>query len=311
MSNPLFLTSSNLKPEELQNMVKRIPTMLSPMNPLPTEEKPNLQKLNDIQAVLFDIYGTLLISGTGDISIAQERANLYSVDQILEDNGFVVLHEDINHLHKILFSETIEISHREQKKKGIDYPEVDILEIWSTVLARLIKNSEIEGVLSREALLNISLEYELMVNPVWLMPGAKSLIEKLSIGKYLLGIVSNAQYYTQPSLEALMGSSLLSLGMDSSLWSWSYQIKKAKPCPDIFDSPLNILQKRGIEPQQVLYVGNDMLNDVATAHKRGCRTALFAGDSRSLRLRENDSRCKGLKADIVVTELSQLEDCLK
>ena len=36
------------------------------------------------------------------------------------------------------------------------------------------------------------------------------------------------------------------------------------------------------------------------------KTALFAGDERSLRLRENDSRCKDLSADVVITDLIQV-----
>ena len=67
---------------------------------------------------------------------------------------------------------------------------------------------------------------------------------------------------------------------------------------------------QGIEPGQCLYVGNDMLNDVWTASQSGMRTCLFAGDLRSLRRREDDPRCMGLKADAVVTALDQLDGLL-
>ena len=36
------------------------------------------------------------------------------------------------------------------------------------------------------------------------------------------------------------------------------------------------------------------------------KTALFAGDLRSLRLRTENPRCRGLKPDLVVTDLRQL-----
>ncbi len=38
----------------------------------------------------------------------------------------------------------------------------------------------------------------------------------------------------------------------------------------------------------------------------GLKTALFAGDQRSLRLREHDPRCSTLEPDLIITKLSQL-----
>ena len=38
----------------------------------------------------------------------------------------------------------------------------------------------------------------------------------------------------------------------------------------------------------------------------GFKTALFAGDGRSLRPRESDDRCRGLSPDLIVTDLRQL-----
>ena len=54
-----------------------------------------------------------------------------------------------------------------------------------------------------------------------------------------------------------------------------------------------------------------MLKDVWTAAQAGCRTALFAGDERSLRLRKDDPRTQGLRPDVVLTELVQLPACLE
>ena len=49
-----------------------------------------------------------------------------------------------------------------------------------------------------------------------------------------------------------------------------------------------------------------MLKDIWPATQLGFKTALFAGDARSLRLREDDERCRGLKPDLVIDRLSQL-----
>jgi putative hydrolase of the HAD superfamily len=63
-----------------------------------------------------------------------------------------------------------------------------------------------------------------------------------------------------------------------------------------------------VSAAETLYVGNDMLNDVWTASQCGLKTALFAGDKRSLRLREDDARCAALQPDVIVTSLSQILD---
>jgi len=67
----------------------------------------------------------------------------------------------------------------------------------------------------------------------------------------------------------------------------------------------------GIMPGNVLYVGNDMLNDIYTAHNSGFQTCLFAGDRRSLRLRTDRPECASLKPDAIIKELNQLTDMIR
>ena len=69
-------------------------------------------------------------------------------------------------------------------------------------------------------------------------------------------------------------------------------------------------QELNISPRETLYVGNDMLNDIWTARECGCRTALFAGDSLSLRLREDRPECASLSPDVIITHLDQLLDVI-
>ncbi|MGA0334565.1 MAG: HAD family hydrolase [Kiritimatiellia bacterium] len=85
-------------------------------------------------------------------------------------------------------------------------------------------------------------------------------------------------------------------------------MKEAKPSLRLYQ---NLLEKlKEIKPEECLFVGNDMLNDVMPAQRVGMRTALFAGDRRSLRLRSGDSRVQGVEPDLVLTHLNQLMECL-
>ncbi len=73
-----------------------------------------------------------------------------------------------------------------------------------------------------------------------------------------------------------------------------------------FDKAKERLKDMEICEKDVLYLGNDMLNDITPAKKAGFTTALFAGDKRSLRLRKDHSECMHMKADMVITDLIQL-----
>jgi putative hydrolase of the HAD superfamily len=61
----------------------------------------------------------------------------------------------------------------------------------------------------------------------------------------------------------------------------------------------------------VLHVGNDVLNDVLPAAAIGFRTALFAGDRRSLRRRDGDPRVASITPDIVLIHLRDLLSCVR
>ena len=79
----------------------------------------------------------------------------------------------------------------------------------------------------------------------------------------------------------------------------------------MFEAAAKNLRELNIHAKSVLYVGNDMLNDIYPAKMAGFKTALFAGDARSLRLRENHPKCQNLSADLVITDLVQVLNLLQ
>lgn len=142
------------------------------------------------------------------------------------------------------------------------------------------------------------------------MPGLLPCLAGIRQRGLTLGIVSNAQFYTPELFPALLGRTLEELGFDSELQFYSYQSGEAKPSKALYEQAYDRLSQRGFAVHEVLYMGNDLLNDVLPASQVGFRTALFAGDARSLRMRPDDPRVAGLLPDLVVTELSQLPVCL-
>jgi putative hydrolase of the HAD superfamily len=271
---------------------------LTRLSPIPTDLVPRMDTSVKIRALLFDIYGTLLISGTGDIGIAARQPEAIGMKGILSESGITTQNGDIGISVQQELERNIEECHQELRQLGVDYPEVEIRNIWRKTL------SDVES--GDDFIEMLALRHELAVNPVWPMPGFPEIISRLNSAGFRTGIVSNAQFYTPIILEALTGQTLSQIGFENSLCAWSFELARAKPSPEVFKKPLARLAADGISPSEVLYIGNDMLNDVAAASINGCVTALFAGDRRSLRLRDGDERADTVP-DMIITELSQLE----
>lgn len=275
-----------------------------PLAPLPTQTKPKLKNLNGVKAVLFDIYGTLLVSGSGDVGTAAATNNAKALTQALIASGFggdlgLAGQEGIKRLKTEILYE-----HKIAREAGVDFPEIEISEIWKKVLSSLFNIPT-----DPDQIQCLALEYECRVNPVFPMPGCLEVLDKLQKRGLALGIVSNAQFYTPLLFSAFFKQTITELGFNPDCCVWSYKELKAKPSADLFPKAGRFLkQNYGIEFSETVYVGNDMLNDVYTAQQAGCKTVLFAGDQRSLRLRKNDERCKELKPDAIITSLSQLVD---
>jgi putative hydrolase of the HAD superfamily len=271
---------------------------IEPLSPLPTSLNPMGKLEERIRCILFDVYGTLFISASGDISIAREQSrqtqhlkNLLDRYQI-KKKPKMVLND---------FFSAIDIEHKRLRKKGVDFPEVEIDRIWTRVL-------EIDD---HAAVRAFAVEFELIINPVYSMPNLEKMLSGCKKSKVLLGIISNAQFFTPYLFNWFLGSSPEDIGFQSDLIFYSYKSGHAKPSPFMFEAAAKNLRNMDIFSNSVLYVGNDMLNDIYPAKMVGFKTGLFAGDARSLRMRENHPKCQNLSADLVITDLIQILDLIQ
>ena len=278
------------------DLIRRLST---PLAPIRTDVSSKIQQL-DIQALLFDIYGTLLISGVGDIANADAH-NEEAAQLAMSEAGLKPIPNAAQRLR-----EAIKCEHERLKADGQPYPEVDIREMWQAAIQQEASAEQIEL---------LAVGYELRVNPVWPMPHVG---ETLSDLQHLpLGIISNAQFMTPQLFEPLTGKNLEEWGFELRLCFYSFDglgkrsnNRAAKPGRDLYQRAADELANMGLSPSQTLYVGNDMKKDVWAAKQLGFCTALFAGDQRSLRLHKNDETLAGVLPDLVITDLSQLKDCL-
>ncbi|MEM8944956.1 MAG: HAD family hydrolase [Planctomycetota bacterium] len=274
-----------------------------PLQPIVTDVAPRLRHFHGLQAVLFDVYGTLLISASGDIGADAGDHRIVALEETCRSLQVQLACPAAEMIRQL--EAAISAAHAKARSAGIEYPEVDIVEVWQSVLTDAVNDDT-----SVIDLRSFALEYEVRANPVWPMPGAASTLDQLRDRGLVLGIVSNAQFFTPLLFRPLLGKSVTTFGFAPQLLYFSYEHRQAKPGNYLYLRAKGQLESLGVSADQVLYVGNDMLNDVTAAASVGFRTALFAGDQRSLRWRERDERVSDVQPDVVVTELSQLLECL-
>lgn len=271
---------------------------IKPIYPLPSSLNQSGKVEGKIKAILFDLYGTLFISRSGDISMAKkESTQTEKLDKLLYKFGIKKKSQTVL---KQFFT-AIENQHELLKRKGIDFPEVAIDQIWM----RVLDENDMDTVRA------FAVEFELIANPVYPMPNLEKMLSVCRDSKVLMGIISNAQFYTPYLFNWFLDSSPENLGFHPDLILYSYKLGYAKPSTFMFQVAADKLKDMDVPTHSAIYFGNDMLNDIYAAKKAGFKTGLFAGDARSLRLRENDPKCKDLSADIVTTDLVQILDYIQ
>ncbi len=294
--------------DELVNIIKSGST---PLNPVETGMKSRTTPLEGIKAVIFDIYGTLFISASGDIGTAKENSRAGFMKEAIQKAGIVIKKDTWREEYADVFYSIITKHHENLRKNGHTHPEVNILDIWKEFLSQL-QTEEYGTIISPvtdEIIAKTAVHFEILTNPVWPMPGQKKILAELRKSGMPMGIISNAQFYTPLLFEALSGGTAGELGFKEEIVAYSFQYLHAKPSLFMFDKVSQQLYNgAGITRGEILYVGNDMLNDIKTASESGMKTALFAGDRRSLRLREKE--CGGIVPDVVVTSLEQLDEVI-
>ena len=263
--------------------------------PIPSGQPAGGRLTKPVRAAIFDIYGTLFISGAGGIGTPKTDVPLVSgLDDVLRQYGIVASPDRIS---KRLV-QSIQAAHHNKKESGIPYPEIEIDAIWQDILKWPDRNR----------IRDFAIAYEWTVNPAFPMPGLDETLRTLRHRGIKLGIISNAQFFTPLLFEWFLGAPAAHLGFDDDLILYSYQFGEAKPSHSLFEICASRLRDLGVPPESVVYIGNDMLNDIVPAAQVGWQTALFAGDHRSLRWRRNQEECLKRHPDLVITDLRQLLD---
>jgi putative hydrolase of the HAD superfamily len=293
--------------------IKHLLDSATPLDVIDTGVAPRYKKDRQIKAIIFDIYGTLLISASGDVE--QSEICSENLNNSLLENGYRFSENGTTQekrTDKILqfFLSAIKSHHAKEQKNNNPFPEIDILKVWEETIQYASNEKWIENT---GHLKKMTFEFELLSNKVYPMPYMQSTLEHIKNAGYPMGIISNAQFYTPVILNYFLHRVFEEKEtleyFDPGLTIFSYKELKAKPNQALFNKTVSALHaKYGLKPEQVVFVGNDMYKDIYPAKKAGMKTILFAGDKRSLRLRDNKKEVKNIQPDHIITDLSQIQE---
>jgi pantothenate kinase-related protein Tda10/FMN phosphatase YigB (HAD superfamily) len=257
-----------------------------------------LNKNNKIKIVMFDLYGTILKQKVGDLedstNIENEKKLLKSFEKLKQEykNSKNKINLSSKELKK-LFLGFINSSHKNKKNKGINFPEVKIEKIWHSILKKIDhpqKNN-------KNFWFEIADNHQKFIAKRTLYKNSSKIFDYCIKNNIKLGIISNAQFYTEKDLLKLLKTTQEFKDVKSiydvfekDLCFFSYKIGFSKPNTKIFDLVNKKLSSYNISMNESLFVGNDVFNDIYSGNQSNMQTCLVINPE--TKYRKNDERLK-------------------
>lgn len=257
------------------------------------------EKLFDVRAVIFDVYGTLVNYWRPGIENTEMRAVFFkeAFRKVADRFGFKPFllemdpEADPEKTLYDLYHGLIALSHEKSVKDDVEFPEVKIEDVWGLILLMFKRRGydpkeflpENPSDLARYC----AFCYNFYSLGRGLYPNVVDTLATLKKTNIVLGILSNAQFYTPMDLTLFVreqsGGVLDDYNelFNPDLTFYSYEYGVAKPNVLLFRKLYETLYEYHILPEQTVFAGNDLVLDIEPAAKAGMRTALFTGDKSS------------------------------
>jgi putative hydrolase of the HAD superfamily len=255
------------------------------------------ETLSDIRVVIFDVYGTLFNYWRPEFVNETDRRDALLAafgktiryfgmgNQLLEMNPQEQPEKTLSDLYHGL----ITLKHDLALDKKVDFPEVRIEEIWETIYLMVKRRGYAPSAMNlggeADFIKCLAYCYNFFSFNRRLYPGVVETLKALKQGNILLGILSNAQFYTPIDLTLLLrgqsnddSDDYLRL-FEQDLVFFSYEYGVSKPNMLMFRKLFDALYEFNVLPAQTLFVGNDLAQDIKPAQDAGMKTAFFTGDS--------------------------------
>jgi putative hydrolase of the HAD superfamily len=178
---------------------------------VPANIKEKLQRIENVGAVLWDVYGTLMAVSVGDLKDGREKEKLMLEAFRRTAREFGLLEFPGNKPEERLmemYVKEIEKTHRRKRSHGVFSPEVKIEQIWMRVLRKLesagYRTQDADGKAGLDLAFRIAYFFDDVYHTKRLYAGARETLEGVKTLGLMQGIISNAQFYTPIALGILL-----------------------------------------------------------------------------------------------------------
>jgi FMN phosphatase YigB (HAD superfamily) len=285
---------------------------------------PHLERLPEVRAITWSVYGTLLAIGGGALYF--EHPNRFIMEVALDKTiqEFKMWSsmarkpgQPSEYLRKIylelLGDQRIAPSIREK------YPEVQSDRLWEAFIRKLqqkeyVINRNLYGDM-KEFCQKVAYFFHASLQGTACYPKTAQGLRTVKAAGLAQGLLTDGQCFTAVQLERALhrqdSAAKLDELVDRDLHVCSYELKARKPSDRLYKHMLGLLGQRGITPEKVLHIGSRISLDVLPAKHLGMKTGLFAGDLASLEANTSELlRDPENRPDILLTNLSQIADVI-
>lgn len=152
--------------------------------------------------------------------------------------------------------------------------------------------------------------FQLCLQGVEAAPNAATALTAVSQSGLVQGLLTDAQPFTLIQALRAFGQQTklppLNELFDPACLVLSCQVGVRKPSPTLYNTCLQRFAEKGIQPSEILYVGNRLQSDLAVAKQLGMKTALYVGDKLSLQASSAEIKHKELRPKRLLTDLIQI-----
>lgn len=289
-----------------------------PLGPEPVpfpHARPHVRRLPDLRAVVYSGYGTTLLIQGGELHFLNPDAIMrkISLEKTIQEfkmwQSMTRRPGEPSQYMTTIFQQVLD-------RFLISDPQTEVRldKIWDGILHRLFQKeySYDEGFYGDRAeyCKKITYYYLRASQGVGCFPGLLTTARGLAKAGILQGIHANGQCATPVQLyrELLLQGKLVSPFelFDPTLYLWSFEMGFRKESERGFQALLKALGDKGLQAENVLYVGSDVQRDIVPAKRRGFRTALLLADRASAKAVPEELKDDKTKPNILITAFDQL-----
>lgn len=215
----------------------------------------------DIRALLFDVNGTLI-----DIETDEEVKDIYrAISHFLTYQGISLRRREIHDLY-------FQLIQQQRAASAEAFPEWDVVQVWRELLHNKASDYTRSLPLEKQELLPLflaELHRSMARKRLHLYDEVQETLDQLR-PHYQMAVVSNAQsVYAVPELRAVGLLHYFNPIIVSGDYGYS------KPDPRLFQTALDVLH---VQPEQALFLGNDVYRDISGAQQVGLKAILVSYD---------------------------------